>query len=60
MVPDIQFSLSYPTQNELHLASLTLVSAAGMRSPHQQLVPLVIPMTAFPSLTHCFWQAPDD
>lgn len=60
MVLDVHISLSYPAHGELHLESDTLESAAGTKSPHQQFILFVIPITAFPSKTHCFWQAPDD
>lgn len=55
-----QVSKLYPLHFELHSESETLLLDAGSRSPHQQLDPMVVPITGLFWLTHCCWQYPGD
>ena len=57
---DLHVSRLYPLHFELHSESETLLLDAGSRSPHQQLDPMVVPMTGLFWLTHCCWQYPGD
>ena len=57
---NLQVSKLYPLHFELHSESETLLLDAGSRSPHQQLDPMVVPITGLFWLTHCCWQYPGD
>ena len=57
---DLHVSKLYPLHFELHSESDTLLSDAGSRSPHQQLDPMVVPITGLSWETHCCWQYPGD
>lgn len=57
---DLHVSKLYPLHLELHSESETLLLDAGSRSPHQQLDPMVVPITGLFWLTHCCWQYPGD
>ena len=57
---DLHVSKLYPLHLELHSESETLLLDTGSRSPHQQLDPLVVPITGLFWLTHCCWQYPGD
>ena len=49
---DVHISLSYPSQGVSHLSSETLESSEGNMSPHKQLLPSVMAMTAKSRSTH--------
>ena len=57
---DLHVSRLYPLHFELHSESDTLLLDAGSSSPHQQLDPMVVPITGLFWSTHCCWQYPGD
>lgn len=57
---DLHVSKLYPLHFELHSESDTLLLDAGRTSPHQQLDPMVVPITGLFWLRHCCWQYPGD
>ena len=57
---DLHVSKLYPLHFELHCESGTLLLDTGSTLPHQQLDPIVVPITGLLWLTHCCWQYPGD